>query len=120
HGPPQNAEYILASSRELKLARTRPRLYEALKSGRYGVVRRVADFALMKRGHDTSGNAQLIRDWKLAEGSKKSRSKERTEREREQERERAPGRERAPERESEPESESEPETSPEDESRGPG
>nr|PZN26174.1 MAG: hypothetical protein DIU78_08450 [Pseudomonadota bacterium] len=114
HGPPQNAEYILASSRELKLARTRPRLYEALKSGRYGVVRRVADFALMKRGHDTSGNAQLIRDWKLAEGSKKSRSKERTEREREQERE------RAPERESEPESESEPETSPEDESRGPG
>lgn len=64
HGP-QKAEYILASSRELKLSRTKPRLYEAVKTGEFGVVRRIRDLALLKRGHDTSGNSEMIRDWRL-------------------------------------------------------
>jgi uncharacterized membrane protein len=62
---PQTGEYILASSRELKLSKTRPTLKDALESGRYGVLRRVGDFALMKKGHSTAGNAQLIADWEL-------------------------------------------------------
>jgi hypothetical protein len=62
---PQTGEYILASSRELKLSKTRPTLKEALESGRYGVLRRVGDFALMKKGHATAGNAALIQDWEL-------------------------------------------------------
>jgi uncharacterized membrane protein len=66
HGP-QNAEWVLASSRELKLSRTRPKLYEVMKAGKYGVVKRIGDLALMKRGYDTSGNEDLIRDWKLYE-----------------------------------------------------
>jgi hypothetical protein len=62
---PQTGDYILASSRELKLSKTRPTLKEALETGRYGVLRRVGDFALMKKGHSTEGNAQLIADWEL-------------------------------------------------------
>jgi uncharacterized membrane protein len=62
---PQTGQYILASSRELKLSKTRPTLKEALESGEYGVLRRVGDFALMKKGHATTGNAQLIQDWEL-------------------------------------------------------
>jgi len=62
---PQTGDFILASSRELKLSKTRPTLKEALETGRYGVLRRVGDFALMKKGHSTEGNAQLIADWEL-------------------------------------------------------
>jgi uncharacterized membrane protein len=62
---PHDADYILASERELKLARTRPELKEALQSGEYGVLRRIGDFALFKRGQDTSQNAKLLRDWNL-------------------------------------------------------
>jgi len=62
---PQTAEYIVGSARELKLSKTRPTLKEALESGRYGVLRRIGDFALMKRGHSTEGNAQLMEDWAL-------------------------------------------------------
>jgi uncharacterized membrane protein len=62
---PQTAEYIVGSSRELKLSKTRPTLKEALESGRYGVMRRVGDFALMKKGYSTEGNARLMEDWAL-------------------------------------------------------
>jgi uncharacterized membrane protein len=62
---PQTAEYIVGSSRELKLSKTRPTLKEALETGRYGVMRRIGDFALMKKGHSTAGNAQLMEDWAL-------------------------------------------------------
>jgi hypothetical protein len=76
HGP-QNAEWVLASSRELKLSRTKPKLFEALKNGQYGVVRRIDDLALLKRGYDTSRNADLIRDWRLQDAPpKKERPKE--------------------------------------------
>ncbi len=64
-GGPQWAEWILGSSRELKLSKTRPTMKEALESGRYGVFRRVGDFALMKKGYSTEGNAQLLDDWGL-------------------------------------------------------
>jgi hypothetical protein len=64
---PQNAEYVLASSREMKLSRTRPKLLEALRNNQYGVVKRIADLALLKRGYDTSENERLIRDWRLVE-----------------------------------------------------
>jgi uncharacterized membrane protein len=66
HGP-QDAEYALASSRELKLSRTRPKLLEALRSGKYGVVTRIADMALLKRGYKTDENERLIHDWRLVE-----------------------------------------------------
>jgi hypothetical protein len=62
---PQTAEWIVASSRELKLSKTRPMLKEALESGTFGVVRRSGDFALLKRGHATGENAKLILDWEL-------------------------------------------------------
>jgi uncharacterized membrane protein len=62
---PQDAKWIVASSRGLKLSKTKPTLKEAVESGRYGVVRRAMDFALLKRGHDTSQNEKLIRDWDL-------------------------------------------------------
>jgi hypothetical protein len=62
---PQTAEYIVASSRELKLSKTKPHLKDALESGRYGVVRRSGDFALMKRGAPTGANDALLRDWNL-------------------------------------------------------
>lgn len=62
---PHGAEWIVASSRELKLSRTRPSLKAVLEKNEYGVVRRIGDLALFKKGHDVSGNAALIRDWKL-------------------------------------------------------
>jgi uncharacterized membrane protein len=62
---PFGAEWILASSRELKLSKTRPKLKEAVESGKYGVVKRVADFAVLRKGYDTSGNEKLILDWGL-------------------------------------------------------
>lgn len=70
HGP-QGAEYILASSRELKLSKTKPRLLDALRSEDYGVVKRIADLALLKRGHDTSQNEQMISEWRLIDGKAK-------------------------------------------------
>jgi uncharacterized membrane protein len=62
---PQTAEYIVASSRELKLSKTKPHLKEALESKRYGVIRRVGDFALMRRGADPKDNDKLLSDWGL-------------------------------------------------------
>jgi uncharacterized membrane protein len=62
---PQTADWIVGSARELKLSKTRPTLKEALETGRYGVVRRLGDFAVMKRGHSTEGNQALIDDWEL-------------------------------------------------------
>ena len=64
HGP-QNADFVLASSKELKLSRTRPTLKAALESGQYGVVKRSAEFVLLKRGADPSQNKQLVLDWQL-------------------------------------------------------
>jgi uncharacterized membrane protein len=62
---PQTADWIVGSSRELKLSKTRPTLREALESGRYGVMKRIGDFALMKKGYPTDGNQALIDDWEL-------------------------------------------------------
>ncbi|HTQ05738.1 MAG TPA: DUF2079 domain-containing protein [Polyangiaceae bacterium] len=62
---PQTADWIVASSRELKLSRTRPTLKEALESGTFGVVKRLDDFAVMKRGAPTQENQALIDDWEL-------------------------------------------------------
>jgi hypothetical protein len=62
---PFGAEWILASSRELKLSKTRPKLKEAVESGQYGVVKRIADFAVLRKGYDTSGNEKLMMDWDL-------------------------------------------------------
>jgi len=102
HGP-QKADWALASSRELKLSRTKPKLYEALKSGEFGVVERIEDLALLKRGHDTSQNQRLIRDWRLTD-NRISRPEPKRE-----------GEQRSPERELDP---PEPEAEPEPEPRG--
>jgi uncharacterized membrane protein len=62
---PQTAEWIVGSARELKLSKTRPTMKEALETGRYGVVKRLGDFAVMRLGYSTAGNQQLIDDWEL-------------------------------------------------------
>jgi uncharacterized membrane protein len=62
---PQTAEWIVASARELKLSKTRPTLKEALESGKYGVIKRLDDFAVMKLGYSTDENQTLIDDWEL-------------------------------------------------------
>jgi hypothetical protein len=40
-------------------------LKEALESGTFGVVKRLDDFAIMKRGYSTAENQALIDDWEL-------------------------------------------------------
>jgi uncharacterized membrane protein len=62
---PRGADWILASSRELKLSKTKPSLKAVLEKNEYGVYKRSGDFAVFKKGHDTSGNAQLMKDWGL-------------------------------------------------------
>jgi len=62
---PHGAEWIVASSRELKLSKTKVSLRAVLDQNQYGVVKRSGDFALFKRGYSTDGNARLIKDWGL-------------------------------------------------------
>ncbi len=62
---PHNAEYILISWKELNLDNTKPRFTKAVKSGKYGVVKRLGEFALLKKGYSTKGNAKLLKDWHL-------------------------------------------------------
>lgn len=62
---PHGAEWIVASSRELKLSKTKVSLRAVLDQNEYGLVKRSGDFALFKRGYATDGNAKLIRDWGL-------------------------------------------------------
>jgi hypothetical protein len=62
---PHDADYILAWKRQLKMAKTLPTLRAALVRGEFGVFKRVGEFALFKRGHDTSDNRQLMTDWRL-------------------------------------------------------
>jgi hypothetical protein len=63
---PRGTTWIVASSRELKLSKTKPSLKAVLDKGEYGVVRRSGDFALFKRGYSTEANAKLMRDWGLS------------------------------------------------------
>jgi uncharacterized membrane protein len=62
---PHGAEWIVASSRELKLSKTKPSLRAVLDKNQYGVIKRSGDFAVFKRGAPTDGNAKLIKDWGL-------------------------------------------------------
>jgi uncharacterized membrane protein len=62
---PRGTEWIVASSRELKLSKTKVSLKAVLEKNEYGVVRRSGDFALFKRGYSTEGNAKLMKDWGL-------------------------------------------------------
>jgi uncharacterized membrane protein len=62
---PHGAEYILGSGKELKISHTRETMKAAIESGEYGVLKRVGEFALLKRGLDPSQNAQLLSDWQL-------------------------------------------------------
>jgi uncharacterized membrane protein len=62
---PHGAEYLIASGKELKLSHTKQTLTAALQNGEYGVLKRVGEFALLKRGLDPSQNAQLMADWQL-------------------------------------------------------
>lgn len=62
---PHGAEWIVASSRELKLSKTKPSLRAVLEKKQYGVVKRSGDFAIFKRGYSTDGNEKLIKDWSL-------------------------------------------------------
>lgn len=62
---PHGSEWIVASSRELKLSKTKVSLRAVLDNNQYGVVKRSGDFALFKRGYSTDGNAKLIEDWDL-------------------------------------------------------
>jgi uncharacterized membrane protein len=62
---PRGTEWIVASSRELKLSKTKPSLKAVLDSKEYGVFRRSGDFALFKRGYKTDDNEKLMKDWNL-------------------------------------------------------
>jgi uncharacterized membrane protein len=62
---PHHADYILAGRNELRLGDARKDLIKVLRDKKYGVLKRLDDFALLKRGYETSGNAQLLRDWGL-------------------------------------------------------
>jgi uncharacterized membrane protein len=62
---PRGTTWIVASSKELKLSKTKVSLRAVLDKNEYGVVRRSGDFALFKRGYSTDGNAKLIKDWGL-------------------------------------------------------
>jgi uncharacterized membrane protein len=73
---PRGTTWIVASSRELKLSKTKPSLKAVLEKGEYGVVRRSGDFALFKRGHSTEGNAKLMKDWGLSSAEPASRPKQ--------------------------------------------
>jgi hypothetical protein len=67
------AEYLLAREQELGLDRTRQSLFLALKDNQYGVINRIGEMALMKKGADPSKNQQLIDDWNLASGNKRKK-----------------------------------------------
>lgn len=62
---PQGAEWILAGRIDLAVDRTKAHLAAALASNEYGVVEHRGEFALLKKGHDTSGNPDLRKDWGL-------------------------------------------------------
>src|SRR5690606_24416178 len=54
------AEYLIGRPKELRLDRTRSVLHQALRSKEYGVLHRVGEFVLFKKGHDASKNDELI------------------------------------------------------------
>jgi len=60
-----DAKYMLASQRELDFEQTRRLFTHAVKSGQYGVIKRVGEFVVLERGADPSGNDKLVRDWRL-------------------------------------------------------
>lgn len=59
------ADWVLGGAGETKLDHTEENLRKVIRDGQYGVVKRIGEFALLKKGYDTSGNAQLARDWHL-------------------------------------------------------
>ena len=64
HGP-HDAEYIVVWSKQLNLGSAKSALGSALRSREYGVLERLGDLALLRRGHDTTRNADMLRDWGL-------------------------------------------------------
>jgi len=59
------AEYVVARKSELRLDKTRDHVRDALSDGRYGLLRRFGEFAVLKKGASTKGNASLIEEWEL-------------------------------------------------------
>ena len=64
HGT-HNAQYVVAEKNKLDLGQTEKSFTEAVRSGKYGVVKLLDDLVLLKKGHDTALNAKLLRDWRL-------------------------------------------------------
>lgn len=60
----QGADYIMAGKNDLGQG-ARQSVRQALTSGRYGVIARVGEFALLKKGASTAGNLKLRTDWGL-------------------------------------------------------
>ncbi|NLE87168.1 MAG: DUF2079 domain-containing protein [Myxococcales bacterium] len=69
------ADYLIARKSELRLDRTRVVLQAALERGEYGVLQRVGEFVLFKKGHETSGNQAVLDEWGLVKRKPKSRKK---------------------------------------------
>lgn len=62
----QMGEYVLVSDKELTLERTSERLKEILKTKKsHGLLATEGEFVLLKRGADTSRNAELLRRFKI-------------------------------------------------------
>jgi uncharacterized membrane protein len=60
-----DAEYMLAAKSELDFEQTRKLFTDSVKSNKYGVIKRVGEFVVLKKGADPKDNAQLAADWKL-------------------------------------------------------
>lgn len=75
-------DYIVARKSGLRLDRTKETVKEALESGKYGLVNRFGEFAVLKKGADTKGNHDLMTEWSLnsrrASRSKKAKRSPRT------------------------------------------
>jgi hypothetical protein len=61
-----HVDFIVVRKKGLRLDRTKQSVTDALVSGEYGVFRRVDEFVLLKKNHDTSKNASLMDEWRLS------------------------------------------------------
>ena len=66
--------YIVAAKDELSLGKTRRSIYRALQSKEYGLQGRFGEFLVLKKGAPTDKNDEIIDEWHLKRGSRKSRS----------------------------------------------
>ena len=60
----KDAEFVFTRKQELEPS-SKTELHDVLTRGSYGVVATQGDFAVLRKGHATSENARLLREWGL-------------------------------------------------------